>query len=148
MASKAATAATGAFGIGLPRSSRVWALAFVVYGACFGMELTIDNIAALYFTDYFHLALTAAGIVAGSFGMMNLFARALGGLVSDRLHQNFGLRGRTMAARSATILAEGLALDVVLSDAFLAFRHRRDDAYRTLPENGERGDLFPGAFRE
>ena len=32
------------------RDPRVWAL-FVVYGACFGMELTIDNIAALYFTD-------------------------------------------------------------------------------------------------
>ena len=49
------------------RDPRVWAL-FVIYGACFGMELTIDNIAALYFTDYFHLALTAAGLVASCFG--------------------------------------------------------------------------------
>ena len=77
------------------RDPRVWAL-FVVYGACFGMELTIDNIAALYFTDYFHLALTAAGLVAGSFGMMNLFARALGGIVSDRFNQRWGLRGRAL----------------------------------------------------
>ena len=90
------------------RDPRVWAL-FVVYGACFGMELTIDNIAALYFTDYFHLALTAAGVVASSFGMMNLFARALGGVVSDRLHQRGGLRGRALLL-SGTICAEGLAL--------------------------------------
>lgn len=100
-------AATGAFAAAC-RDPRVWAL-FVLYGACFGMELTIDNIAALYFTDYFHLGLTAAGIVASSFGMMNLFARALGGMVSDKLAQRWGLRGRAMLL-GATILAEGLAL--------------------------------------
>jgi len=90
------------------RDSRVWAL-FVIYGACFGMELTIDNIAALYFTDSFHLALTTAGVVAGSFGMMNLFARALGGIVSDRLHARWGLRGRALLL-GGTIFCEGLAL--------------------------------------
>jgi len=90
------------------RDSRVWAL-FVIYGACFGMELTIDNIAALYFTDYFHLALTAAGIVAGSFGMMNVFARALGGIVSDRFNRRWGLRGRALLL-GATIFCEGLAM--------------------------------------
>jgi NNP family nitrate/nitrite transporter-like MFS transporter len=99
--------ATGAFAAAC-RDPRVWAL-FVIYGACFGMELTIDNIAALYFTDYFHLALTAAGLVAGSFGMMNLFARALGGIVSDRFHQRWGLRGRA-GLLGATICAEGFAL--------------------------------------
>jgi MFS transporter, NNP family, nitrate/nitrite transporter len=90
------------------RDSRVWAL-FVIYSACFGMELTIDNIAALYFTDYFHLALTAAGIVAGSFGMMNLFARALGGIVSDRFNRRWGLRSRALLL-GATICCEGLAM--------------------------------------
>jgi MFS transporter, NNP family, nitrate/nitrite transporter len=90
------------------RDSRVWAL-FVIYAACFGMELTVDNIAALYFADYFHLALTTAGIVAASFGMMNLFARALGGIVSDRWYRRWGLRGRT-ALLGATLLGEGLGL--------------------------------------
>jgi NNP family nitrate/nitrite transporter-like MFS transporter len=73
------------------------------------MELTIDNIAALYFTDNFHLGLTAAGFVAASFGMMNLFARALGGIVSDRTHRTWGLRGRTVLL-GGTIFCEGLAL--------------------------------------
>jgi NNP family nitrate/nitrite transporter-like MFS transporter len=90
------------------RDPRVWAL-FVVYAACFGMELTIDNIAALYFTDNFHLGLTAAGVVAGSFGMMNIFARALGGILSDRCFKTWGLRGRVMLL-GGTILGEGLAL--------------------------------------
>ena len=87
---------------------RVWAL-FLIYASCFGMELTIDNIAALYFADYFHLALTTAGFVAASFGMMNLFARALGGIVSDRCNQRWGLQGR-VALLGCTILCEGLAL--------------------------------------
>lgn len=90
------------------RDPRVWAL-FVVYGCCFGMELTIDNIAALYFTDYFHLALAAAGFVAASFGMMNIFARALGGIVSDRCYRTWGLKGR-VALLGCTLLGEGLGL--------------------------------------
>jgi NNP family nitrate/nitrite transporter-like MFS transporter len=85
---------------------RVWAL-FLIYGCCFGMELTVDNIAALYFADYFHLALTTAGFVAASFGMMNLFARALGGIVSDRCYRNWGLRGRAILL-GCTLLCEGL----------------------------------------
>lgn len=87
------------------RDRRVWTLA-VLYGACFGMELTIDNVAALYFTDYFHLTLKAAGLVAGSFGMMNLFARALGGIASDGFARRWGLRGRSLLL-GAAIAAEG-----------------------------------------
>jgi len=101
------TAARARFGE-VARDPRVWAL-FVLYACCFGMELTIDNIAALYFADYFHLALTAAGFVAASFGMMNLFARALGGIASDRCSRRWGLRGR-VALLGCTICAEGLGL--------------------------------------
>lgn len=90
------------------RDPRVWILA-LIYGCCFGMELTIDNIAVLYFADYFHLALTTAGFVAASFGMMNLFARALGGIVSDGCYSRWGLRGR-IALLGCTICGEGLAL--------------------------------------
>lgn len=75
------------------RDYRVWAL-FVIYGACFGVELTINNIAALYYKDHFGLSLTAAGLVAGLFGVMNIFARSLGGYISDRFNMRTGLRGR------------------------------------------------------
>lgn len=90
------------------RDSRVWALA-LLYGASFGIELTLDNFAALYFTDYFHLSLEMAGLVASLFGLMNIFARALGGIVSDRCYQRWGLRGRAVLLGS-TVAFEGLAL--------------------------------------
>jgi NNP family nitrate/nitrite transporter-like MFS transporter len=90
------------------RDPRVWTL-FVLYGCCFGLELTLDNVAVLYFTDYFHLDLHYAGMAAGAFGMMNLFARALGGIISDKCAAWWGLAGRSRWL-FLTILGEGLAL--------------------------------------
>jgi NNP family nitrate/nitrite transporter-like MFS transporter len=87
---------------------RVWAL-FVIYAACFGIELTINNIAALYYADTFELGIKTAGLVAGLFGLMNIFARTLGGYISDRFVQLGGLRGRVRWLFLA-VLAEGLAL--------------------------------------
>lgn len=87
---------------------RVWALT-VLYGCCFGLELTMDNVAVLYFTDYFKLDIYWAGFIAGSFGMMNLFARALGGIISDRWARFGGLSGRARWLFIA-ILGEGLML--------------------------------------
>jgi NNP family nitrate/nitrite transporter-like MFS transporter len=87
---------------------RVWSLA-LLYAASFGIELTVDNFAALYYTDNFHLSLQMAGLVASMFGLMNLFARALGGIVSDRCSRRWGLRGRALLL-GCTIGAEGLAM--------------------------------------
>jgi NNP family nitrate/nitrite transporter-like MFS transporter len=89
---------------------RVWAL-FLVYGACFGVELTINNVAALYFGDRFGLDLTTAGIIAGLFGLMNLFARTLGGVLGDRAGLRGGLRGR-VAFLGVVLLLEGISLMV------------------------------------
>ncbi len=75
------------------KDKRVWAL-FFIYGACFGVELTINNIAALYYIDYFGLGLKAAGLVAGLFGLMNIFARTTGGIIGDRFGHHGGLKGR------------------------------------------------------
>ena len=90
------------------RDPRVWAL-FVIYGACFGVELTINNIAALYYYDRFELNLATAGIIAGTFGLMNIFARTLGGFFGDKMGIRFGLRGRVMFL-GGVLLVEGLAL--------------------------------------
>jgi NNP family nitrate/nitrite transporter-like MFS transporter len=87
---------------------RVWAL-FAIYGACFGVELTINNIAAIYYKDYFSLDLKTAGLIAGLFGLMNLFARSLGGLFGDRFGIKYGLKGRVRFL-FGVLLLEGLAL--------------------------------------
>lgn len=87
---------------------RVWLL-FVTYGACFGVEIFIHNVAASYYVDKFGLSLKAAGFAAGTFGLLALFARALGGIVSDRVAQTKGLDGRTLLL-FVLILGEGLGL--------------------------------------
>ena len=87
---------------------RVWLL-FVIYGCCFGIELTIDNIADLYFTERFKMTAAMAGWAALSFGGLNLFARALGGFVSDRVNVRGGLNARARWL-FAVIFLEGLAM--------------------------------------
>lgn len=87
---------------------RVWGL-FLIYGACFGVELTINNIAAIYYKDYFQLDLATAGLIAGLFGLMNIFARSLGGFFGDKAGIKWGLRGRVLFL-FAVLFIEGLAL--------------------------------------
>ena len=92
------------------RDTRTWLL-FIAYAACFGLELTIKNVAALYFVDYFALGIKAAGAAAAAYGLMNLFARTLGGFVSDRCAGRWGLVGRGRWLFVA-LVGEGLALMV------------------------------------
>ena len=76
------------------RNYRVWIL-FVAYGACFGIEIFIHNVAAMYYVDHFKMDLKTAGLTAGIFGLLALFARALGGIISDKVALKKGLDGRT-----------------------------------------------------
>ncbi|MEN7531012.1 MFS transporter [Cupriavidus sp. DL-D2] len=92
---------------------RVWLL-FITYGACFGVEIFIHNVAATFYVDRFGLSLSAAGMAAASFGLLALFARALGGYVSDRFARRRGLDARSIVL-FVFILGEGLGL--------LAFAH-------------------------
>jgi len=99
------------------RDRRVWGL-FLAYGACFGVEITIDNIAALYFMDNFNLGIAEAGLIAGLFGLMNLFARALGGIFGDKAGNRFGLPGR-MVILGVFLLLEGLGIMLFSQMTFL-----------------------------
>ena len=92
------------------RNYRVWILASC-YGATFGVELFIHGVAASYYSTRFHLTVVDAGYAAGSFGLLALFARALGGIVSDRVARWKGLDGRTHLL-SALMLCEGIGLIV------------------------------------
>ncbi|MFC5409919.1 NarK family nitrate/nitrite MFS transporter [Larkinella bovis] len=87
---------------------RVWALA-LAYGCCFGMEITFDGVASLYFFDNFHMQETEAGFWAMLFGFMNIFARALGGLVADKIGNRYGMRGKGILL-AGMLLLKGLGI--------------------------------------
>ena len=101
------TKVTGAYFNAL-KDYRVWVL-FLIYGACFGIELTVNNTAALYFYDYFDVSLVTAGAIAASFGLMNIFARTLGGIFGDNFGALWGLKGRSFWL-FIVLLGEGIAL--------------------------------------
>lgn len=90
------------------KNYRVWML-FFAYGACFGVEIFIHNIAAMYYVDQFNFGLKEAGLAAGIFGLLALFARALGGFISDKIAIRKGLDGRTKIL-FVLILLEGAGL--------------------------------------
>jgi NNP family nitrate/nitrite transporter-like MFS transporter len=87
---------------------RIWALT-MAYGMCFGMEITFDNVASLHFVDTFKLSQSSAGFWAGIFGSMNIFARALGGIVSDKIGSRSGLRGKGIFL-ACMLLLEGIGI--------------------------------------
>jgi MFS transporter, NNP family, nitrate/nitrite transporter len=56
------------------------------YIANFGAELAVVSMLPAFFELTFALGPQAAGLIAASFAFVNLFARPLGGLISDKLH--------------------------------------------------------------
>lgn len=87
---------------------RVWLL-FITYGACFGVEIFIHNIAATYYVDHFKMTIGQAGMAAGSFGLLALFARALGGYLSDRAALKGTLNSR-VTVLFIMMIGEGIGL--------------------------------------
>ncbi len=90
------------------RNYRVWLLA-TCYAGCFGIEIFIHNIAATYYIQKFGLSFETAGLAAGLFGLLALFARPLGGVFSDLSARRFGLDGRT-GLLCGMMICEGVGL--------------------------------------
>ncbi len=106
------------------RNYRVWMLA-AAYGASFGVELFVHSIAVTYFFQRFELTLVDAGYAVGAFGLLALFARALGGIFSDRVARAKGLDGRVwllialLVGEGAFLLAFSQATVVTMAITFL-----------------------------
>lgn len=89
---------------------RVWLL-FVVYAACFGIELTVYGTMDDYLQNTFQLERITAGNIVLSFALMNIFARTLGGYFGDKFGKARGLKGRVWFL-AAILIAEGLMLSL------------------------------------
>jgi MFS transporter, NNP family, nitrate/nitrite transporter len=87
---------------------RTWVLT-IAYAACFGVEITVDNFAASYFHDDYKATLIMAGLLASIFGWINIFARALGGIVSDKVGKKYGFNGK-VSLLAILLLLEGLGI--------------------------------------
>merc|ERR1719498_1901531 len=81
----------------------------IQYGACFGTELAMNNQLATHFRVYFQMPGGQASALAGCFGLMNLFARSLGGIFSDVMFAKFGFSGR-LWAQFLSLFFEGVFL--------------------------------------
>jgi NNP family nitrate/nitrite transporter-like MFS transporter len=71
---------------------RAVVLCCLVYAVTFGGELAVLSTLPTFFGATWHLGVATAGIAAGTFGLMNLVTRPVGGLLSDRT----GRRRRTL----------------------------------------------------
>ncbi len=89
---------------------RVWIL-FLVYAACFGIELTVYGTMDDYLQNRFGLDRLTAGNLVLSFALMNIFARTLGGYFGDVFGKHRGLRGRVIFL-ALILAAEGVMLSV------------------------------------
>ena len=54
----------------------------------------MNNAAANYFVDRFDLKTSTAAEIASVFGFMNIFARGLGGFISDKANECYGRKGQ------------------------------------------------------
>lgn len=91
-------------------SFNTWIL-FVQYACCFGVELVMNNAAVLYYTSEFGLTTDEASTIGFIYGSMNLFARGLGGGISDWLNTKYGMRGRLWLGTILLVL-EGVMIIV------------------------------------
>ena len=96
---------------------RTWVLT-IAYAACFGVEITVDNFAASYFHDDYKATLIFAGLLASVFGWLNIFARALGGIVSDKVGKKYGFNGK-VSLLAGLLLLEGIGIMLFASSGGL-----------------------------
>jgi len=94
-------------------------LLFIQYACCFGVELTMNNAAALYFVDRFGQSTEAAAAIASIFGWMNLFARGAGGFCSDWANAKAGMKGR-LWVHTIFLLLEGIFVLIFVRTGTLA----------------------------
>jgi NNP family nitrate/nitrite transporter-like MFS transporter len=85
-----------------------WLLA-LQYACCFGVELTMNGAAVLYFRDEFGQSSESAAAIASIFGWMNLFARGVGGFYSDYGNGMSGMRGR-LWVQTCLLIGEGVSI--------------------------------------
>ncbi len=127
------------------RDRRVWAL-FVIYGCCFGMEITIDNIAVLYFLDYFDYfkqldpgqALQMAGIAGVVLRPNESVRPGAGRLARRQVRQSLGTLDGRVKWLFVALFCEGMALMIFSQATTLDACHPAADHVRDVRQDVQR----------
>mmetsp|Transcript_30756 Transcript_30756/g.47162 ORF Transcript_30756/g.47162 Transcript_30756/m.47162 type:complete len:511 (-) Transcript_30756:92-1624(-) len=83
-----------------------WIL-FFQHAGSYGVDLTMCNGATLYYSERFQQPTVTAAAIAFTYGVSAIFARGLGGYISDRAYDIFSLRGR-LAVQMGCMILQGL----------------------------------------
>lgn len=83
-----------------------WLLFLQFAGSC-GVDLTMCNGTAIYYHEEFRQPIAAAGAIAFLYGISSIYARGLGGYVSDALGDAYSLRGR-LVAQMCCMIVQGI----------------------------------------
>ncbi|CAG8524643.1 6214_t:CDS:2, partial [Dentiscutata heterogama] len=89
-------------------------LMMVMYACCFGVEVAVDNVISIFLTSKFEMTQTTAGLFGSIFGLLNIFSRLSGGLISDLVNRKMGVRGRLF-------MSESIVSAIVLMACFSLF---------------------------
>ena len=89
---------------------------------------------ASYFHEYHALTPQMAGLIGGLYGLMNLFARSWGGLLSDAANKKFGMRGRLWAMWIVQTLEGVMCIAMALMTLDMDSPHKQPkvDAYTKM----------------
>ena len=121
------------------RNYRAWMLA-ITYGACFGVEIFIHNIAASYYVDQFGLSLQSAGFAAGIFRCARAVCPRAGRHCQRSRGDDQGARRPQLAPVRAHARRRPRPAAVQQS-RFGRARHRGDGRLRPVHAHGLRRDL-------
>lgn len=99
----------------------------MAYMACFGSELAVVSMLPQYFITNYSISTTLAGLTAGCFAVMNLFARPGGGFLSDAVGRRkvlmIALAGQTIGylfmAQMTNLPLVGAVLIVLCTSVFV-----------------------------
>ena len=108
----ARTSAVNSFRTGVANVN-AWIL-FVQFGACLGIELTMESGLTAHLSNRFDLDLSDAASFATLFGLCNIVTRGFGGWCSDWMQRKYSLRGRLLI-HMVLLMVEGVCI--------LAFAH-------------------------
>ena len=83
-----------------------------------GVDTTMSNGAAIYYHDRFKQTTATAGVVAGLYGVSAVFARGLGGYLSDEMNKRMSMQGRLWAQMVSMTLQGFLTIWWARTDMF------------------------------